>query len=66
MSASAQGPWTTGYNVHVSHIACSQHGNLNALTASLLHMAQRSFAGISSVARELFLVSHGADDASTA
>ena len=36
-----------------SHIACSQHGNLNAFTASLLQFAQRSLIGISSGDREL-------------
>jgi len=34
-------------------MACSQHGRRYALTASLLQMAQRSFAGMSSCAREL-------------
>jgi hypothetical protein len=47
------GVWKDGYNVQPSQIACSQHGSLNALTASLLQMAQRSFAGMSSVDREL-------------
>ena len=39
--------------VHVSQMACSQHGRRNALTASLLQMAQRSLMGMSSGAREL-------------
>lgn len=37
----------------LSQMACSQHGKRNALTASLLQMAHRSFAGISSCDREL-------------
>lgn len=48
----------TGHEVgkvdwQLSHIACSQHGRRNALSASLLQMAHRSFAGISSWDREL-------------
>ena len=37
-----------------SQMACSQHGRRNALTASLLQMAHRSFAGMSSCGRQLF------------
>jgi hypothetical protein len=37
----------------LSQMACSQHGRRKALTASLLQMAQRSFAGMSSCGREL-------------
>ena len=40
---------------HVSQMACSQQGRRNALTASLLQMAQRSLAGMSSCGRELGL-----------
>jgi hypothetical protein len=43
--------------IHVSQMACSQHGRRNALTASLLQMAQRSLMGMSSGARELGKVS---------
>jgi hypothetical protein len=47
-----------GYS-HVSQMACSQQGSLYALTASLLHIAQRSLIGMSSGARELAIyVSH--------
>jgi hypothetical protein len=38
-----------------SQMACSQQGKRNALTASLLQMAHRSFAGISSCGSELGL-----------
>ena len=37
----------------LSQIACSQHGKRNALIASLLQMAHRSFAGMSSWDSEL-------------
>lgn len=37
----------------LSQMACSQHGRRNALTASLLQMAHRSFAGMSSCGSEL-------------
>jgi hypothetical protein len=37
-----------------SQMACSQQGKRNALTASLLQMAHRSFAGISSCGSELY------------
>jgi hypothetical protein len=37
----------------LSQMACSQQGRRNALTASLLQMAHRSFAGMSSCGREL-------------
>lgn len=39
----------------LSQMACSQHGRRKALMASLLQMAHRSFAGISSCGRELKL-----------
>ncbi len=39
--------WTR-HNLQDSHIACSQQGSRNALTASRLHTAHRSFIGISS------------------
>lgn len=44
-------------NAHVSQMACSQHGSLRALTASLLQLAHRSLCGISSGANELSPVS---------
>ena len=36
-----------------SHMACSQQGRRNGLTASLLQIAHRSLAGMSSGARDL-------------
>lgn len=44
----------------LSQMACSQHGRRKALTASLLQMAHRSFAGMSSWARELLYFVSGA------
>lgn len=51
-------------NAHVSQMACSQHGSLRALTASLLQLAHRSLCGISSGAKELSPVSilHHSED----
>ena len=37
-----------------SHIACSQQGRRKGLTANLLQIAHRSFAGMSSGASDLF------------
>lgn len=48
---------TESVNAHVSQMACSQHGSLRALTASLLQLAHRSLCGISSGANELSPVS---------
>jgi hypothetical protein len=44
-------------NAQFSQMACSQHGSLRALTASLLQLAHRSLCGISSGANELSPVS---------
>lgn len=51
-------------DAHVSQMACSQHGSLKALTASLLQLAHRSLCGISSGANELPPVSilHDSED----
>ena len=42
-----------GGNVHVSQMACTQHGRRKALMANLLQMAQRNLMGMSSGLREL-------------
>jgi hypothetical protein len=49
----SRGRWELRRCLHVSHIACSQHGSRNALIASLLQIAHRSLIGISSWESEL-------------